>query len=213
MTVLDYPVWLRVDHWLNVLFVTLIIRSGIEILSTHPKLYWHDDSKPGTEWARFTRKVMPRDRIYDTLDEEEDYHPLISLPGHAQLGMGRHWHFFAVIGWVLVGLSYYVLLFATGQWHRYWPYSWSVFPEAFNDIVTYLTFNLPPVLPGEPLDAMQKLTYAGWCSCWRRSRSSPAPRSPRRSRRASRGTCGCGAVGNGPAACISWGWSPLWCSS
>ncbi|CAM3066514.1 oxidoreductase [Mycobacterium intermedium] len=161
MTTLDYPAWLRIDHWLNVLFVTLIIRSGIEILATHPKLYWHDDSKPGTEWARFTRKVMPRDRLYDTLDEEEDYHPIIALPGHAQLGMGRHWHFFAVIGWILLGLSYYVLLFATGQWHRYWPASWSILSEAWNDIVTYLSFNLPPLLPGEPFDGIQKLTYAG----------------------------------------------------
>ncbi len=161
MTTFDYPVWLRVDHWLNVLFVTLIIRSGIEILATHPKLYWNDDSKPGSEWARFTRKVMPKNKLYDTLDEEEDYSPFISLPGHAQLGLGRHWHFFAVIGWILVGLSYYILLFATGQWHRYWPASWSIFPEAWNDIVTYMTFNLPPLLPGEPLDAMQKLAYAG----------------------------------------------------
>ncbi|BBZ39462.1 molybdopterin-dependent oxidoreductase [Mycobacterium conspicuum] len=161
MTPLDFPAWLRIDHWLNVLFVTLVIRSGIEILSTHPKLYWNEDSKPGTEWARFTRKVMPTDRLYDTLDEEEDYHPLISLPGRAQLGMGRHWHFFGVIGWILVGLSYYILLFATGQWHRYWPYSWAIFSDAWNDIVTYMTFSLPPLLPGEPLDAMQKLAYAG----------------------------------------------------
>ncbi|OBB84133.1 molybdopterin-dependent oxidoreductase [Mycobacterium sp. 852002-30065_SCH5024008] len=161
MTTLDYPAWLRVDHWLNVLFVTLIIRSGIEILGTHPKLYWHDDSKPGSEWARFTRKVMPRNRLYDTLDEEESYSSLVALPGHKKLGMGRHWHFFTVICWILLGFSYYVLLFATGQWHRYWPYSWSIFPEAANDIVTYMSFNLPPLLPGEPLDAIQKLTYAG----------------------------------------------------
>ncbi|SON61842.1 Protein-methionine-sulfoxide reductase catalytic subunit MsrP [Mycobacterium simulans] len=161
MTTLDYPVWLRIDHWLNLLLITLVMRSGIEILSTHPKLYWNDDSKPGTEWARFTRKVMPTDRLYDTLDEEEDYHPLISLPGRKQLGMGRHWHFFGVLGWILVGLSYYILLFATGQWHRYWPYSWSIFAEAWNDIVAYLSFNLPPLLPDEPFDAIQKLTYAG----------------------------------------------------
>jgi sulfoxide reductase catalytic subunit YedY len=42
----DYPVWLRVDHWLNLLFVTLIIRSGIEILATHPKLYWNGRASP-----------------------------------------------------------------------------------------------------------------------------------------------------------------------
>ncbi|MFL0277384.1 molybdopterin-dependent oxidoreductase [Mycobacterium sp. SMC-19] len=161
MMLLDYPGWLRIDHWLNVLFLTLLLRSGVEILSTHPKLYWHADSAPGTEWARFTRKVMPTDKLYDTLDEEEDYSPLIALPGHKALGMGRHWHFAAVIGWVLVGLSYYVSLFATGQWHRYWPYSWSIFAEAWNDVVTYASFNLPPLLPGEPLDAIQKLTYAG----------------------------------------------------
>jgi DMSO/TMAO reductase YedYZ molybdopterin-dependent catalytic subunit/thiosulfate reductase cytochrome b subunit len=161
MTTLDFPAWLRIDHWLNVLFLTLLLRSGIEILATHPKLYFNDDSTPGTEWARFTNKVMPKDKLYDTLDDEQEYHPLISLPGHAQLGLGRHWHFVSVLGWLLVGLSYYILLFASGQWHRYWPYSWSIFPEAWNDMVIYLTFNLPPLLPGEPLDAIQKLAYAG----------------------------------------------------
>lgn len=159
MTPLDYPVWLRIEHWVNVLFLTLLIRSGIEILGTHPKLYWRDDSRPGTEWARFTRKTMPRDKLYDTLDEEESYSAVVSLPGHKNLGMGRHWHFLAVIGWFATGLSYYILLFATGQWHRYIPYSWSIFPEAWNDILTYLSFDLPPLLPGQPMDAVQKLTY------------------------------------------------------
>ncbi|MDG3013842.1 molybdopterin-dependent oxidoreductase [Speluncibacter jeojiensis] len=160
MTTLDYPAWLRIDHWLNVLFLTLLIRSGIEVLSGYPKLYWRDDCRPGTEWARFTRKQMPTDKLYDTLDEEESYPSLIALPGHRKLGMGRHWHFVSVIGWVLVGASYYVLLFATGQWHRYIPYSWSIFPEAWHDIVTYMSFNLPPLLPGQPMDAVQKLSYA-----------------------------------------------------
>lgn len=158
---LDYPAWLRIEHWVNVLFVTLLIRSGIEILATHPKLYWGYDSKPGAEWARFTRKTMPTDKLYDTLDEEESYSSIVALPGHKKLGMGRHWHFVTVIGWILTGTAYYVLLFATGQWHRYIPYSWSIFPEAWNDVLTYLSFKLPPLLPGQPLDAIQKLTYAG----------------------------------------------------
>ncbi|MBV9142349.1 MAG: cytochrome b/b6 domain-containing protein [Pseudonocardiales bacterium] len=161
MTQLDYPAWLRIEHWVNVLFVTLLIRSGIEILGTHPKLYRGYDSKPGSEWARFTRKTMPTDKLYDTLDEEESYSAIISLPGHKNLGMGRHWHFITVIGWILTGISYYILLFATGQWHRYIPYSWSIFSDAWNDMLTYLSFKLPPLLPGQPLDAIQKLTYAG----------------------------------------------------
>ncbi|WP_220183631.1 cytochrome b/b6 domain-containing protein [Streptomyces diacarni] len=161
MQQLDFPVWLRVEHWLNVLFLTLLIRSGIEIIATHPKLYWRNDSRPGTEWARFTRKRMPKDKLYDTLDEEESYASIVSLPGHKQLGMGRHWHFVSVIGWILTGLVYVVLLFATGQWLRYVPTSWSVFPTAWDDLMTYLSFDLPPLLPGQPLDALQKLAYAG----------------------------------------------------
>lgn len=160
MQALDFPLWLRIEHWVNVLFLTLLIRSGIEILGTHPKLYWRNDSRPGTEWAKFTRKTMPTDKLYDTLDEEEDYSPVVSLPGHKKLGMGRHWHFLSVIGWVLTGAVYIVLLFVTGQWHRYIPYSWSIFPTAWNDLLTYLSFDLPPLLPGQPFDAIQKLTYA-----------------------------------------------------
>jgi len=37
MTALDYPLWLRATH---------LVRSGIEILSAHPQLYWNDDCKP-----------------------------------------------------------------------------------------------------------------------------------------------------------------------
>ncbi len=136
---LDFPAWIRVTHFINIIFMTFLIRSGIEILGTHPKLYWNDHSKPGSEWARFTRKVMPKDKLYDTLDEEEDYSSIVAMPGHKQLGLGRHWHFFSVIGWILCGLTYVILLFATGEWRRYWPYSWEVFPQAFNDVVTYLT--------------------------------------------------------------------------
>lgn len=156
---LDYPAWLRIEHWINVLFVTLLIRSGIEILATHPKLYRRNDSKPGTEWARFTRKTMPTDKLFDTLDEEASYSSIVSLPGHKKLGMGRHWHFFSVLGWILTGIAYYVLLFATGQYHRYIPYSWSIFPEAWDDALTYMQFQLPPLLPGQPMDALQKLVY------------------------------------------------------
>src|SRR3954468_6755789 len=159
MPELDFPAWIRITHVINIIFISLLIRSGMEILATHPKLYWNDDSRPGSEWARFTRKRMPKDKLYDTLDEEESYSSIVSMLGHSQLGLGRHWHFISVIGWILCGLIYVVLLFATGEWHRFWPYSWEVFPQAVKDIITYLRFELPPTLPGQPYNAIQKLTY------------------------------------------------------
>jgi sulfoxide reductase catalytic subunit YedY len=51
----------------------LLIRSGIEILSALSKLYFNDDAKPGSEWIKFTRKKMPKDKLWISLDEEESF--------------------------------------------------------------------------------------------------------------------------------------------
>ena len=161
MVELGYPWWLRVEHVVNIFLMVFLLRSGMEIIATHPYFYWNNHSRPGTEFARFTRKVMPKDRLYDTLDEEESYSSVISMPGKSMLGIGRHWHFFSVICWILSGLVYVVLLFATGQYERYLPNTWEVFPEALRNIITYLSFELPPIMPGEQFDAVQLLSYGG----------------------------------------------------
>jgi hypothetical protein len=56
----DFPFWLRFAHFINIIFITLLIRSGIEILSALPKLYWNDNAKLGTEWLKFTKKRFQR---------------------------------------------------------------------------------------------------------------------------------------------------------
>ncbi len=63
----DFPSWIRFAHFINVIFITLLIRSGIEILSALPKLYWNDNARPGTEWLKFTRKKIPKDRLWISL--------------------------------------------------------------------------------------------------------------------------------------------------
>ena len=90
----DFPFWLRFAHFINVIFLTLLIRSGFEILSTLPKLYWKDHAKPGTEWIKFTKKEMPKDKLWTSIDEEESFSSWIVLPGRKNLGLGRHWNFF-----------------------------------------------------------------------------------------------------------------------
>jgi len=157
---LGFPAWIRATHFLNIIFISFLIRSGIEILSAHPKLYWNDDCRHGSEWLRITSKTMPRDKLWTSQDEEEDFSPLVAMPGHSKLGLGRQWHFLNVIFWVLTGVVYVMLLFITPEWHRLIPTSWSIFPQAWQDVVTYLSFQLPDLLPGEPYNAIQKLTYA-----------------------------------------------------
>lgn len=110
-----FPLWVRLTHFFNIVFITLLIRSGLEILSAHPKLYWSDNCLPGSEWLKLTRKQMPRDRLWTAMDEEEPFSPWIALPGHDNLGLGRHWHFFNATGWVIMGLIYVLLVFSSEE--------------------------------------------------------------------------------------------------
>ncbi len=144
-------------HFFNFLFITLLIRSGIEIIGAHPKFYWRDDALPGSEWIRFTRKRIPKDPNWTAEDEIEAMSPWTALPGHNNLGLGRHWHFWALNGWLLAGLIYVVLLFTTPQWRRLVPTSWEIFPTAWQAIVAYAHFRLPP--NGNPFNGIQQLTY------------------------------------------------------
>lgn len=52
-----FPLWLRVQHLLNLFFMVFIIRAGIQILADHPRLYWKRDCTPGTDWFRFQKPV------------------------------------------------------------------------------------------------------------------------------------------------------------
>jgi sulfoxide reductase catalytic subunit YedY len=157
MTILDFPLWLRATHFLNLLFISLLVRSGLEILSAHPKLYWNDDCTPGSEWLRFTRKRLPAHELWTSRDEEESFSSWIALPGRKNLGLGRHWHFLADVGWLLTGLLYVVMLCATPQWRRFVPTSWSILPGAWHVLRSYLGFHLV-VTPGQ-YNPLEQLAY------------------------------------------------------
>lgn len=73
MDYFDFPFWLRFAHFINVIFITNLIRSGIEIFSALPKLYWNDHPRPGTEWLKLTKKKLPEGRAWTSLEEEESY--------------------------------------------------------------------------------------------------------------------------------------------
>jgi methionine sulfoxide reductase catalytic subunit len=158
------PLFVRLTHWFNVLFLTLLARSGLAILAAHPKLYWNIDSLPGSEWLRFTRKQMPSDRLWCSTDEEESWPGWLALPGGEGLGLGRYWHFLNAFCWMICGAFYVALLFLSPQWQRLVPTSWEVFPDALRDMWMYLTFRTPPQgtpYGSSPFNPLQQLTYFG----------------------------------------------------
>ena len=60
--------WVGISHYVNLLFVGFLIRSGLQILSAHPKLYLNDACRPDSGWLKFTRKQMPNGNARSTSD-------------------------------------------------------------------------------------------------------------------------------------------------
>jgi methionine sulfoxide reductase catalytic subunit len=159
-----FPAWLRVTHYLTFLFMILLIRSGLQILMDHPRLYWNVNCTPGTEWLRLTPvKTLPKDRVWTAKDDARYLSPWIGLPGYRHtIGMARHWHFLSVLFWVGNGLIFVVLLFCTSQWKRLVPTSWQIAPDAWAVFVHYATFHIPPEPDGfYSYNALQQLSYFG----------------------------------------------------
>jgi len=158
MMALDYSLWLRAAHFFNFLLLSLLVRSGLEILSAHPRFYWNDHCTTGSEWLKFTKKRRPKDQLRTASDEETAFPSAIALPGHENLGLGRHWHFLADFAWVLTGLLYVMLLFVTPEWRRLIPTSWQIVPDAWYTLRSYLSFHLVETPGG--YNALQQLSYA-----------------------------------------------------
>jgi DMSO/TMAO reductase YedYZ molybdopterin-dependent catalytic subunit/thiosulfate reductase cytochrome b subunit len=158
-----FPAWLRITHYVNFLFLVLLVRSGLQILMDHPRLYSNVHCTPGTEWLRLTPVEVPTDRVWTSKDDSRNLSPWIGLPGGRHtVGMARHWHFLSVLFWVGNGLAFVVLLFATDQWKRLVPQTWAVVPEAWAVFVHYATFHLPPEPNGfYHYNALQQLAYFG----------------------------------------------------
>ena len=156
-----FPSWLRVAHYVNFLFLVLLVRSGLQILADHPRLYWNIHCTPGTEWLRLTPIEVPTDRLWTAKDDSRHLSPWIGLPGYRHtIGMARHWHFLSVLFWVANGIIFMALLFATDQWRRLVPVSWQIVPDAWAVWVHYATFHLPPEPNGfYHYNALQQLAY------------------------------------------------------
>ena len=158
----DFPLWLRSAHLINFILMGIVLRSGWEILSSLPRLWWRNDCKPGTEWIRFTKRKLPKEEgVYTSLMDEKSVSPLLTLPGRENIGLGRHWHGLGVTLWIINGVAYVILLFATGLWQRIIPTSWDIFPDAFESARIYLGFGTPSIEHFQPYDALQMLAYTG----------------------------------------------------
>ena len=154
-----FPVWLRVCHWLNFFLLLFMIRSGIQILADHPRLYLNPGCTPGSEWFRLLGPV-PQDREYHAKEDTVTLPGWLGLPGiRHSVGLARWWHFVFDTFWLVNGIAAYALLFTTGQWRRIVPVSLDVIPHTLSTALQYLSLDFPPPSGWLQYNGLQLLAY------------------------------------------------------
>lgn len=161
------PGWLRWQHLFNVVFMMFIIRSGLQILADHPRLYLNSGSTPGTAWLRL-RGPIPADRlnpadparVWTAKDDSVSLPKWLGIPGiRHSIGLARWWHITFDTLWLLNGLVFYVLLLTTGQWRRIVPQSWDVLPNALSTMVQYASLDFPANHGFTSYNGLQLIAY------------------------------------------------------
>ncbi|WP_081281421.1 molybdopterin-dependent oxidoreductase [Mycolicibacterium fortuitum] len=162
-----FPAWLRWQHFFNIVFMMFILRSGLQVLADHPRLYGNAGCRPGTEWLRL-RAAVPADRmdkadvqnVWTSKDDAVALPKWLGIPGiRHSIGLARWWHLSFDLLWLVNGGVFYVLLFTTGQWRRIVPQSWDVFPNAVSATVQYASLDFPLNQGFTVYNGLQVLAY------------------------------------------------------
>lgn len=158
-----FPGWIRITHFVNFMFMILLVRSGLSILMDHPRLYLDRGCTPGNEVIKFNKVKIPKDRIWTAKDDCVYLSPLWSLPGGKHtVGIARSWHFLSVLVFLVNGFIFVGLLLFTNQWQRLVPTSFDIVGQAWNVWVHYATLHLPVEPNGFYFyNPLQQLAYFG----------------------------------------------------
>jgi methionine sulfoxide reductase catalytic subunit len=158
-TATEFPAWVRWQHFFNLFLMIFIIRSGIQILCDHPRLYWTRHSTPGKDWFRIQNPV-PSDPLWTAKQDSVSLPGQVGLPGlRHSIGLARWWHLGVAALWLLNGAVFYVLLFSTGRWHRLIPTTWTVFPNALSVLIQYLSLRWPVEHAWTAYNGLQLIAY------------------------------------------------------
>jgi thiosulfate reductase cytochrome b subunit len=127
-----FPAWLNWQHFLNSFFLLFIVRTGWQVRTTkRASAYWTRNNS-----GRIHTKNPP-----------------VRIALHLWL------HITMDTLWIINGVVFIVLIFATGQWVRIVPVHWDIFPNALSAGIQYASLNWPTENGWANYNALQTLTY------------------------------------------------------
>jgi thiosulfate reductase cytochrome b subunit len=178
-----HTVVVRLTHWLNALFLTLLLMSGLEIFNAHPALYWGHYGYPGVPTVLLiTGRYDPEQerpigemRIGDYSIEttgvlgvtfNAEGQPLRSaVPEWARfgshLGLARDWHFLMAWLFVINGAIYLLFGLFSGHFRRdLAPSADQLRPRhILNEVWDHIRLRRPRGDAAKRYNVLQKLAY------------------------------------------------------
>jgi thiosulfate reductase cytochrome b subunit len=183
-TIYRHGLAVRLTHWVNVLVISLLLMSGLNIFNAHPRLYWGaagaDFDRPWLEMTAVRRpgappagEVVIAGRAVTTtgvfgVSTGADGRPLVqgvadflTFPGHRDLATARRWHFF--LAWIFVanGALYLLAGLASGHFRRdLAPRDRELTPRhLWRSVVDHALLRHPVGEAARRYNILQKLTY------------------------------------------------------
>ncbi len=171
----------RITHWINVLCLTFLLMSGLQIFNAYPALDWGPRTTFDSSFISMTAEQGPDGRpvgittvlghpFHTTgvlgVSAGEDGQPAargfpswITVPSYQDLATGRAWHFFFAWLFVLNGAFYLIYSLATRHVSRDLVPTRQQLGEIGHTIVEHLRFRFPKGAEAKHYNVLQKLAY------------------------------------------------------
>jgi thiosulfate reductase cytochrome b subunit len=172
----------RVMHWVNVIALTILLMSGLNIFSAHPALYWGKSSYTGRppileieSATDASDRVTGITRIFGhefvttgLLGASKGpngnlvgraFPSWLTIPDGRWLAMARQWHLFFAWIFVINGLCYVVYSIVSRHLARDLAPTGTELRSIRESIVDHLHFRHPSGEASKRYNVLQKLTY------------------------------------------------------
>jgi thiosulfate reductase cytochrome b subunit len=171
----------RITHWINVLALTLLLMSGLNIFGAHPALYWGQKATFAHPWVSMTAQQQGNRTIGVTqigsakfnttgvlgysgkpgAEEAVAFPSWATVPSERDLADSRHWHFFFAWLFVLNGLVYWLVGLGRGHILKdLAPTKADLKPKnVWHEIVTHAQLKFPKGEEARRYNVLQKAAY------------------------------------------------------
>ncbi|ANL43888.1 cytochrome b/b6/petB protein (plasmid) [Rhizobium phaseoli] len=182
MLIYRHSLVVRLSHWVNVLCLTVLLFSGLQIFNAHPALYWgqygadNDPSFIAMEAVEDGARVKGLTHIgsftfnttgflgLSTAEGEataRGFPSWLTLPSYQDLSSGRRWHFFFAWLFVVNGLAYLAYGLISRHFRRDLAPARSelALTHLGQEVVNHARLRFPKGPEARHYNTLQKLTY------------------------------------------------------